>query len=81
MYGWKKFDTERPEDGVTLLVPPSQQVSHYGGLLQFDIDPHDDFRVETIFFILFTFSFFVISLLVNPPEVTDFVLDQLIAGL
>lgn len=93
MCGWKKFDNGRVEDvnkyggEVHNLLgnrPSSQQVSHHsGGLLPFcKIHPlDDDFCVETIFFVLFTLLFFVISLLVNPPEVTDFVLDNLIVGL
>lgn len=92
MCGWKKFDTTGRTEGVTgkygseaqrhLLGsrPSNQQVSH---LLPFNFHPCDDSDscVETIFFVLFTLSFFVISLLVNPPEVINFVLDNLIVGL
>lgn len=86
-------DNKYPAEVHNLLVPPvSQQVSHLNGalgsylcesgrLLHFETQPREDFRVETIFLVVFTVSFFIISLLFNPSEVHDFVLDELIIGL
>jgi hypothetical protein len=101
MYGWKKFDTSRPEETTgekyvreNLLVPPaSQQVSEgnaawgspylceSGHSLHFVPHIREDIRVETIFFIVITLSFFIISLILNPADITDFMLDELIIGL
>jgi len=94
MYGWKKFDTTRPEEkSENLLVPPAnQQVSEgneawapylceSGHALQFAPHSREDFRVETIFFVVITLLVFIISLILNPADITDFMLDELIIGL